>query len=242
MKNTTPFLQVNSLTKKIEKKNVINNLSFVVQEGSFHGLIGINGAGKTTILKTIVGAYMQYEGEILINGISNKAIGNKKSLGYVPERPVFPKYETVFNYLKYMGTLSGFNLKESKEKVEKLLKEYKIENLAHLNPNKLSSGQKKKIMLLQALINKPSLLILDEPASNLDPFARQDLFSILKKLNSQGVTIIITSHILSELDLLIKDVTVISKGELIFTGSASKFKGNNTLSRAFIQKVGDANA
>ncbi|NQZ29569.1 MAG: ABC transporter ATP-binding protein [Mycoplasmatales bacterium] len=236
------IIEVKSISKTFKKSIAVDDISFVVKRGSFHGFLGANGAGKTTTIKMIVGAYSKFKGEILIDGKPSKLKETKNILGYVPERPIFPIAQNVLTYLTYMGNLSGMKLKDSKNKVKELLKKYEIEHLAKKNPNRLSSGQKKKILLIQALINSPSLIIMDEPASNLDPIARSELFNYLKQLNEEGVTIFITSHILAELDGFIKTTTVLSQGKVVFSGEVDEFKKGDTLVNAFLKSVKEGGA
>ncbi|MCP4337190.1 MAG: ABC transporter ATP-binding protein [Mycoplasma sp.] len=229
------YIQIKNLSKKNGKKEIINNISFDIAEGSFHGLLGLNGSGKTTIIKTIVGAYNNYEGKITINNKINNSPDIKKYIGYVPERPVFPKNEKVLSYLKYMGTLSGIPIKKAELKAEKLLKEYNLSHLSKNNVNNISSGEKKKIMLIQALINDPKILILDEPASNLDAISRIEFLNSLIKLNEKGATIIITSHILSEIEGILTDATFIKDGKLIYNGTIKNIiNTHKNLTNAFV--------
>ncbi len=234
LKISENIIEVKNLTKNFKKITPVNDISFAVKRGSFHGFLGANGAGKTTTIKIMIGAYNQYKGEILINGISSKLKEAKNIVGYVPEHPIFPIAQNVATYLTYMGYLSGIKLQDSKKRVIELLTKYGIRHLAKKNPNKLSSGQKKKVLLIQALINSPSLLIMDEPASNLDPIARDELFKDLKDLNKEGVTIFITSHILAELDGFINDTTILSKGKVIYSGDVDTFKASRSLVDAFL--------
>ncbi|TCG11683.1 multidrug ABC transporter ATP-binding protein [Mycoplasma todarodis] len=231
------IIEVKGLVKSFGKSTVVDDVSFKVKRGSFHGFLGANGAGKTTTIKAIIGAYNQYKGEITIDGLSSKLKITKNIIGYVPERPIFPIAQNVLTYLTYMGNLSGMTLRDSKQRVKELLDKYEVNHLAKKNPNRLSSGQKKKILLIQALINSPSLIIMDEPASNLDPIARAELFDDLRKLNKDGVTVFITSHILAELDGFINDATILSEGKVIFSGDVNTFKNGRTLVDAFLESV-----
>ncbi len=238
MKNNPIAIAVKNIDKYFGKEHILKNVSFSVSKGSIHGFIGTNGSGKTTTIKSIVDAFGNYNGEILIADLSNRTVIAKTKLGYVPERAVFPKRDTVLGYLKYMGTLNNLSLKESRKRALNLLKEYKMDWAEKKNPNDLSSGQQKKIMLIQSLISNPEILILDEPFSNLDPIVRHELFSFLKKINKKSVTIFITSHLLSELEEIINEITVISNGNIVYTGSSKNFIKKSTLKKAFLKKVG----
>ncbi|PZV99947.1 ABC transporter ATP-binding protein [Metamycoplasma auris] len=214
------ILEVNNLKKLFGKTNRgINSISFSVTDGDFHAFIGENGAGKTTTIKTIIGAYINYEGNILISNIDIKNAESKSIIGYIPEVADFPKELSVYEYLYNLALLSNIKKKEIKERIYYYLKLFNIENLVNDRPYNFSSGQKKKILLIQALIHHPKLLILDEPAANLDPTARYELFSLLKKLNNEEkITIFISSHVLAEIDKYVNSVTLIHNGNILYNG------------------------
>lgn len=218
------ILKVVNLTKIYSKTQQvgIKNLNFAVKEGSFHAFIGENGSGKTTTIKSIIGAYTNWTGQILIDQVDNSFAISKKNLGYVPENAIFPKELNTMDYLMSLGLLSNIPKNELKKRIEDMLNKMQISDLAKKHPYNFSSGQKKKILLIQALIHDPKLIILDEPATNLDPTARFELFKILKTLQEQGKTIFISSHILSEIDKYADSLTLLHKGEVIYTGEKTK--------------------
>lgn len=216
----SPVLEVIDLKKQYTKKKMpaIDKLNFKVFPGEFHAFVGANGAGKTTTIKSIIGAYSSFEGSVLIKGISNKNIESKKHVGYIPEIARFPARLSAYDYLLYMALLNKLEKNEAIIFVEETLKKFKMWNLKDQCPNNFSSGQKKKILLAQALSNSPSLLIMDEPTANLDPRARIDFFNILKDLQKEGKSIFISSHILSELDIYANSVTILDNGKIAFNG------------------------
>lgn len=218
------ILKVVNLTKIYSKTQQvgIKNLNFAVKEGSFHAFIGENGSGKTTTIKSIIGAYTNWSGQILIDEIDNSLAISKKNLGYVPENAIFPKELNTMDYLMSLGQLSNIPKNKLKTRIEEMLAKMQISDLAKKHPYNFSSGQKKKILLIQALIHDPKLIILDEPATNLDPTARFELFKILKTLQEQGKTIFISSHILSEIDKYADSLTLLHKGEVVYTGEKTK--------------------
>ena len=226
-------LVVSKLSKKYEKtKYAIKNLSFKVEKGQFHGLIGANGAGKTTTIKSIIGAYARYDGNIKIFGKSNKTIEAKKYLGYIPETAKFPENISTKKYLSYMAYLSGYDKESADKFASDKIKELGLQKVASKSPNNFSSGQKKKVLLAQALIGDPQIIIMDEPAANLDPIARNNFFSELKKLQEAGKSILISSHILIELDYFVDSITIIDGGEIAFTGEVKSL--DNKRIRQFI--------
>ena len=215
-----PVLEFDNFSKKYSRKAnyAVHKASFKVFPGEFHGFIGANGAGKTTTIKSLIGAYGTYEGKITIFGKSNKEETIKKRIGYIPEVAKFPLKMKAEKYLTYMAYLSGLNYKASKEFANESIKKLKMETLRKRSPNSFSSGQRKKILLAQSLINNPDLLIMDEPAANLDPKARRDFFNNLKMLQKEGKSIFISSHILDELDQFVDSVTILDGGKIVFTG------------------------
>lgn len=222
------YLQVINLTKQY-KKNMppaINQINFSVGPAEFHAFIGGNGAGKTTTIKSIVGAYANYDGEVYFSGYKNNTLEAKRTIGYIPEYARFPENMSTQNYLLNMAMLSEMPKKEAKSFVKKILFELKMEKLAKKSPNNFSSGQKKKILLAQALIHNPKILIMDEPAANLDPKARIEFFDSLKRYQEEGKSIFISSHILNEIDKYATHATILDGGKIVFTGSLSDYRLN----------------
>lgn len=215
-----PILFVKNLTKKypFKPKPAINNISFSVYPGEFHAFIGANGAGKTTTIKSIIGAYANWNGTILINGAANTTIEAKKELGYIPEIARFPEKFSTYEYITWMSRLSGLSAKKAKEVANKKIKELKVNNLRNKSPNTFSSGQKKKILLAQALVHDPKIIVMDEPAANLDPKSRIEFFDELLALKKKKKAIFISSHILSELEKYADSATILDGGKIVFSG------------------------
>ncbi|UUD35236.1 ABC transporter ATP-binding protein [Mycoplasmopsis caviae] len=201
-------------------KKALDNVSFDVKKGSFHGFIGDNGAGKTTTIRSILGFYPSKIGKIFINGIESTNKKSKELIGYIPEVSLFPKKIKVREYLLAFAKMSNLSQKQAVEKVDSLLKKYKFDGAEfEKSPEQLSSGQKKTVLLMQALLNDPEILIMDEPAANLDPSARVIFYEQIKDLNKQGKTIFISSHILLELERYIDTFTVLAKGKVLDHGT-----------------------
>ncbi|WP_027122494.1 ABC transporter ATP-binding protein [Metamycoplasma spumans] len=227
------ILEVKNLTKIYPKSSHgVDNVSFSVNAGEFHAFIGENGAGKTTTIKSIIGSYFKYDGEILIKGINNRNPKSKQIIGYVPENAYFPEELTVYDYLKYLGKLSNISKDKLESTIDYYLEKFNILSAKYEKPNRFSSGQKKKVLLIQALLHDPELIILDEPSTNLDPTARFELFSILNELKSQGKTIFISSHVLTEIDKYTDSYTLIHKGKMLYSGTK-----NGSLEKIFYEKV-----
>ena len=217
-----PSIHVDKYYKKFKKFVAARDVSFKVGHGVIHGFIGPNGSGKTTIIKAMIGAYIPTKGTIYINGHKAGSHDANNLIGYIPERASFPNHLNSIDYLVAMGELSGLKNKVAKERASEVLKALGLEAHAKRKPKSFSSGMQKKILLAQSLLTNPNILILDEPAANLDPTARKELFDQLIELRKQGKTILISSHILAELERLIDEVTFIYYGEVIYSGGVKK--------------------
>lgn len=235
---TKPLLEVIDLKKQYSKKKkpAIDKLNFKVFPGEFHAFVGANGAGKTTTIKSIIGSYRNFEGSIYISGINNKNLESRQKMGYIPENAIFPSRISCFDYLVYMAKLNKLKTSEAKLFTECILKKFKMWNLKDQSPNNFSSGQKKKILLAQALSNNPDILIMDEPTANLDPKARIDFFKILEDLQKQNKSILISSHILSELDLYSNAVTILDNGKIAYSQKRNKNDESNLIYRIRLSK------
>ncbi|WP_406615431.1 ABC transporter ATP-binding protein [Mycoplasmopsis hyopharyngis] len=200
-------------------KIAVDDVSFEVKKGQFHGFIGDNGAGKTTTIRSILGFYPNHIGNIYLNGFNAESKKAKNTIGYIPEVAIFPRKLTVREYLIHFALMSNIKKNVAIKRVDELLKHYHFDS-KEMNKSAvyMSSGQKKTVLLMQALLNDPDILIMDEPAANLDPTARLNFFEAIKELNEQGKTIFISSHILLELERYIDSYTVLQDGKLIDTG------------------------
>ncbi len=236
---TQPLVQIMNVTKhyKGRPKPAIEDISFNIYPGQFHTFIGANGAGKTTTIKSIIGAYAKanVKGSILVNGGSNHTVAAKKLIGYIPEAAIFPKKMTTIDYLMSMTMLAGFTKSDAKQIVTKTLKKLNIESLANKCPSSFSSGQKKKILLAQSLVHDPQILIMDEPAANLDPLARDELFATLVQLQNEGKAIFISSHILDEVGKYATYATILDGGKVVFDGPINKGVNLSELYRKYVK-------
>lgn len=236
---TIPSIEVKGYTKKFKKFVAAEDVSFGVGHGVIHGFIGPNGSGKTTTIKAMIGAYIPTKGKIFINGHKAGSVAANSLIGYIPERASFPAHLNTLGYLVAMGQLSGLKAKDAKHKAIKILESLGLSQHAGRQPIKFSSGMQKKILLAQSLMTNPKILILDEPAANLDPTARKELFDQLIFLREQGKTILISSHILSELERIIDEVTFVYYGEVIYSGKTDEF--NEKDSDIYIKSTDNVN-
>ena len=214
LNNVSKTFRVGLRRKKIE---AVKDISFKVLENEIYGYIGPNGAGKTTIIKLILGLIWQDKGEITIFDKKNTDSSAKKRLGFLPENPYFYDYLTLNEFLDLTGQLFDLTTSERRERIEYLLSKLHIGRWANYHLRKLSRGT-----LQQALINRPELLILDEPMANLDPIGRKDVRDLLIELKKQGTTIFFSSHILNDAEMLCDKVGIIFNGKIISEGKLSE--------------------
>lgn len=210
-------LKVQSLTKKIGKVTIVDNVSFEIKSNEIFGLLGPNGAGKTTIIRMITGLINRTGGNVMINGsdLDNDFEGAMNQLGAIVENPEFYKYMTGRKNILHYARMSSNDI--SNERIEEVIKLVKLDHAIDKKVKTYSLGMRQRLGVAQAILHKPSLLIFDEPTNGLDPQGIREFRDYLKVLASEGVGILISSHLLSEMQLMCDSFAVIEKGKLIHT-------------------------
>lgn len=207
------ILLVKNLKISIRREEILKDINLNIEKGTVHGLIGVNGAGKTTTFKTLIGYYPRYTGEIVF---ANDASIDMK-ISFVPESITFDRTITLKNFLEIVGLASSVEKKELKNRIHKLCTWAGLDDKMNKKPYKFSSGEKKKTLLIQALLKNPDLILLDEPTANLDPISRTQFINLVLELKKLGKTIVIASHILPELESYIDEFTIIHNGKTIIS-------------------------
>lgn len=195
-------------------KEVLKDLSLDIRSGEAFGFLGHNGAGKTTTIKCILNLCAPKQGRILIEGIPSIDPRARKNIGYLPEQPYFYDNVTVIETLALMADLLGVSKKKQGERIDELLAMLSMHESRHTRMRNLSKGQMQRVGLAQALISKPSILILDEPFSGLDPIGRKQFRDIFHNLKEEGTTLFMCSHVLSDIEALCDRVSILVRGEL----------------------------
>ncbi|MFJ7932066.1 ABC transporter ATP-binding protein [Peribacillus sp. NPDC096448] len=210
-------LKVQSLTKKIGKATIVDNVSFEIKSNEIFGLLGPNGAGKTTIIRMITGLINRTGGMVMINGsdLDHDFEGAMNELGAIVENPEFYKYMTGRKNILHYARMSSNDI--SNERIEEVIKLVKLDHAIDKKVKTYSLGMRQRLGVAQAILHKPSLLIFDEPTNGLDPQGIREFRDYLKVLASEGVGILISSHLLSEMQLMCDSFAVIEKGKLIHT-------------------------
>ncbi len=210
-------LEVTNLTKKIGDATIIDDMSFRLNQGEIKGLLGPNGSGKTTLLKLLVGLLKPTAGSITVEGHSiqkdfEKAISH---MGALIENPDFYDYLSGYdNLMQYVRLVPD----ASKNRLEEAIDLLEMEEYIHDKVESYSLGMRQRLGLAQAFLSRPSILLLDEPTNGLDPEGIQDLRNYLKRLKSEGVSILISSHLLAEIEMICDRVIIVDQGQIVSEG------------------------
>ena len=224
------ILSVKNLKKRYGNKEVLKGLDLTVPENSVFGLVGKNGAGKTTVMKAVLGLLMPDEGEVYVCGrkVSFGQTETNKFIGYLPDVPEFYSFMTSLEYLQFCGRLSGLDERSIKERSSRLLRLVGMNDSTH-RIGGFSRGMKQRLGIAQALMNSPKLLICEEPTSALDPIGRKEILDVLYAAKEE-TTIVFSTHILSDVERICTNVAFMNDGVIALQGEIStvreKFSGN----------------
>ncbi len=221
-------IETNSLSKIYstsfgkKKVNALSEVSLKIPPGTIFGLLGPNGAGKTTFVKLLLGiTYPTFGSGLLLNEpISNYNI--KRKIGYLPENHRYPSYLKGREVLKFFGRLSGMAGKDLEIKIDELLETVDLSKWGNSKVKTYSKGMMQRLGLAQSLINDPDLIFLDEPTDGVDPIGRKEIRDILIELKSKSKTILLNSHLLSEVEMITDRVGILNKGKLLREGSVKE--------------------
>ncbi|MEH7417369.1 ABC transporter ATP-binding protein [Neobacillus drentensis] len=212
-------LEVRSLTKVIGKKKIVDDVSFSVKKGEIFGLLGPNGAGKTTIIRMIVSLIKRTGGEVTVNGhnLDGQFKATMSEIGAIVENPEFYKYMSGYKNLKHYANMAI--KKVSDERIMEVARLVKLEDAIYQKVRTYSLGMRQRLGVAQALLHNPSLLILDEPTNGLDPQGIREFRDYLHSLAKEGISVLVSSHLLAEMQLMCDRFAIIEKGKLIHISS-----------------------
>lgn len=238
-------IELSNITKIYRKKHLfhtarttgVEHLDLTVNRGELFGLLGLNGSGKTTTIKLILGLLKPTEGTVTVLGEKASSPAVLRQVGYLPESPYFYRYLTAREILTMYGTLS--KIKDLPAAVERMLVQVGLSDVAEKKLAEFSKGMLQRIGIAQSLLHDPAILIYDEPVSGLDPLAMQEMRTLLVELKRQGKTIFLSSHLISEVEKICDRVAILSKGSLVRVMEQKEWaRADGELERVFIADVG----
>jgi ABC-2 type transport system ATP-binding protein len=226
----------------LKKKTSLDDLTVQVQDGEVFGLLGPNGAGKSTTIKLLMGIIFPTAGSARILGKPVSDVSMHRDLGYLPEQPYFYDYLTAAEVLDYFARFHGYSAAERGERVQKMLKKVGLETAGKIQLRKYSKGMLQRVGLAQAILHDPKLVMLDEPMSGLDPVGRREVRDIILELKNAGKTILFSTHILPDAEMLCDRVGVIAGGKLRGVGSPGAIVGVKTTGMEILFELAESRA
>ena len=215
-------VEAQNISKTFGEVQALKDLSFVIEKGKALGLLGRNGAGKTTAIRILLGILPSDTGKVLVD--NKKLSFDENAFGYLPEeRGLYLKY-TVKSQLMHFASLYGMKKKEALNSIEYWLEKFEISEYLNKKVETLSKGNKQKIQLIVAVMHDPEVIILDEPFSGLDPVNVELFKTVIRELLAKGKTLIFSSHRMADVEELCDDIIMLKKGETILQGNLDKIK------------------
>src|SRR5947209_10528367 len=228
----SPAIEIENLTKEypfgflhLKKRTSLEGLSMQVEMGDVFGFIGPNGAGKSTTIKLLMRLIFPTAGSARILGKPISDVDMHRDIGYLPEQPYFYDYLTGAEVLDYFARFHHLTASDRKERIERMLKKVGLETARKIQLRKYSKGMLQRVGLAQAILHDPKLVILDEPMSGLDPVGRREVRDIILELKRDGKTVLFSTHILSDAEMLCDRVGVIVGGKLRGVGAPDEIVG-----------------
>src|ERR1700738_1172191 len=228
----TAVIEIENLTKDypfgflhLKKKTSLEGLTMTVEDGEVFGFLGPNGAGKSTTIKLLVGLIFPTAGGARILGKPTSDIEMHREIGYLPEQPYFYDYLTAAELLDYFARFHNLKAADRRDRVARMLKKVGLETAGKIQLRKYSKGMLQRVGLAQAILHDPKVVILDEPMSGLDPLGRREVRDIILELKREGRTILFSTHILPDAEMLCDRVGVIVGGKLRGVGAPDEIVG-----------------
>ena len=235
----TQVLKIENLSGGYNRKKIIENINIEIPKGSITALIGLNGAGKSTTIKHILGLLRPMDGEIKVNGITIRENNEKyrKSISYIPESPVSYDELTLEEHINLTAMAYGLNIKEAWEKADVLLKLFKLSDKKKFFPVHFSKGMKQKVMIICSFLVEPNLYIIDEPFLGLDPIAINDLINLMCEKRDNGASILMSTHILATAEKYCDNFIIIHEGKILASGELSDLRKEFNMADASLDEI-----
>ena len=224
--NYTPTVDLKGVAKWYSEILAVDNVDLNVKPGEIFGLLGPNGSGKTTTLKMLLGLVQPDGGSVQVLGIDvqKDPVAVKRLVGYVPESPRLYEFLTGIEYLDFIGDIYGMKTEEKSERIKEYLKALELEGREGDMISSYSEGMKQKVALISAFLHRPKLLILDEPLGGLDPRSARIVKDLLHELKAQGVTTLMSTHVLEIAQALCDRIAIMYRGRLLALGTMDELR------------------
>ncbi|HEM3561615.1 TPA: ABC transporter ATP-binding protein [Streptococcus suis] len=233
------MLEVKNITGGYINIPVLKDVSFTVENGQLVGLIGLNGAGKSTTIKEIIGLLTPYQGEILIDGKSlvQDAENYRKKIGFIPETPSLYEELTLKEHLEVVALAYDLTWDQAWSRVQGLLTIFRLDEKLDWFPVHFSKGMKQKVMIICAFMVEPSLLIVDEPFLGLDPVAISDLVNLLEEEKAKGTSILMSTHVLDSAEKMCDSFVILHQGQVRATGNLEELQHAFNMKGASLNEI-----
>ena len=237
---SSPYVvELRDVTKRYNEIVAVNNMNLSINKGEIFALLGPNGSGKSTTLKMLMALVESNAGAISVLGIDVKKdpVAVKQQVGYVPESPNIYEFLTGIEYLDFIADIYGVSTAEKKQRINEYLKALQLEGREGDMINSYSDGMKKKISLISAFLHKPKLLILDEPLNALDPRSARIVKDLLLELKMQGVTTILSTHVLEIAEALCDRIAIMYQGNILALGTMDELRDRASLPNSDLEDI-----
>jgi ABC-2 type transport system ATP-binding protein len=236
------MIQLDAVSKKFGVFTAVDSVSYTIQKGESFALLGPNGAGKTTIVRMLLDFIKPSSGSITLNGLPASDPESRRHIGYVAEQHLIPPYLSGLDYLSRHAAFIGLSGKDAGTEIEKALEMVSMKGAERKKSAAYSRGMRQRIGLAAALLGRPQVLILDEPITGLDPIGIRDIRKVLETLSGRGVTVILNSHLLSEVEKTCKTAAILYRGKILVKDRiAAIVKDHETLEDVFFRYIGHEN-
>jgi ABC-2 type transport system ATP-binding protein len=232
-------VNLQNVTKRYNEIVAVNNINLTINTGEIFALLGPNGSGKSTTLKMLMGLVQPTEGDVTVLGIDvqKDAVAIKRQVGYVPESPNVYEFLTGIEYLDFIADIYGISAAEKQQRINEYLKALQLEGREGDMINSYSDGMKKKISLISAFLHKPKLLILDEPLNALDPRSARIVKDYLNSLKAQGVTTILSTHVLEIAEAVCDRIGIMYQGNILALGTMSELRQMSKMESSDLEDI-----
>ena len=237
---SSPYaVDLRGVTKRYNEIVAVNNMNLTIEKGEIFALLGPNGSGKSTTLKMLMGLVQPTAGEINVLGLDvlKDPVAVKQQVGYVPESPNIYEFLTGIEYLDFIADIYSIPTSEKQQRITEYLKALQLEGREGDMINSYSDGMKKKISLISAFVHKPKLLILDEPLNALDPRSARIVKDLLHELKMQGVTTILSTHVLEIAEALCDRIGIMYQGNILALGTMSELRSRASLPSSDLEDI-----